>query len=119
MARVSGPWSVREKVNESPPNTTRSPWGTWCQTRNGARAGSHARGPFDVARGAALVAALAGDPARAPAQPGLGEDRADLEGGLVRRGHQHHVAAHHVAYRPGQEGIVGAAQQEGVDPRLP
>ena len=41
---------------------------------------------------------------------------AHLEGGLVGRRHEHDVAAHHVADRAGQVRVVGAAEQQRVDP---
>ena len=46
---------------------------------------------------------------------GAVEQAADLEGGLVGRGHEHDVAAHHIGEGAGQERVVGAAQQQGVD----
>ena len=62
---------------------------------------------------------MAALPLRASPEPGIGQDRTDLEGRLVGRGDEHHVAPHHVADRPGQERVVGAAQEQGVHARGP
>ena len=54
-------------------------------------------------------------PSDGPGQGRPVEQRSHLEGGLVGRRHQHDVAAHHVADRAGQERVVRAAEQQGVD----
>ena len=58
--------------------------------------------------------AAGGDGLR-PEQPDGLEQAPHLERGLVGRGHQHDVGPHHVADHPSEVGIVGAAQQQGVD----
>ena len=52
---------------------------------------------------------------RAACQAVVLEQRPDLERRLVGRGDQHHVAAHHVADRAGEERVVRAAEQQRVD----
>src|SRR5579875_381057 len=44
----------------------------------------------------------------------LPEDLTDLERGLLRRRHEHHVSTHHGADRAREEGVVRAAEQKGV-----
>ena len=54
-----------------------------------------------------------------PGEPAVEHQPPHLERGLVRARHQHHVAAHDVGQRARQVRVVGAAEQQGVDLRLP
>ena len=58
-------------------------------------------------------------PAVVPRPRRVGQQRAHLERGLVRRADQHHVAPDHIADGPGQERVVGAAQQQRVHLGVP
>ena len=49
-------------------------------------------------------------------QPAVGEHPVDVLGGLLGRGDESHRLAHHVLNDPGEQRVVGAAEDEGVDP---
>ena len=50
-----------------------------------------------------------------PLEPVLDEQPVDVLGGLLGRRHQRHLVPHHVGDRPGEQRVVGAAEDQRVD----